>query len=37
MVPERAMAAMEEANHRNNKVGTSPGHVLGEDSRLGTS
>jgi integrase len=28
---ERAMAAMEEANHCNNKVGTIPGHVRGED------
>ncbi len=37
MAPERAMAAMEEANHRNNEVGTSPGHVPGEDRRLGTS
>jgi integrase len=29
---ERAMVAMEEANHRNNKVGTIPGHVPKEDA-----
>jgi hypothetical protein len=29
---ERAMKAMEEANNRNNKVATLPGHVPGEDT-----
>ena len=29
---ERAMAALEEANHRNNKVGTFPGHVASGDT-----